>query len=1139
MKKILFSVTLLFLAVLAYSQNGLEKVIVEKYYVANQADHDASVLADVTDGGLDPSQALPIGAVTYRIYVDMSTSYKLVGTHGNANHALILRTSTFFYNNAGGASTGIVNWNLAGLRQNTRLLDSWVACGAGSTTANNWGVLKTEDAVAGGANLVLAGPAMLNSTAAMGLPLTTADGLYTSTTAPSPVSFAGFPQAVVGDGTANGNAIEVGMGTAIPSGSWYSTLGAVGPDFTGNKVLIAQITTDGQFTFELNINVQNTLTGVPEKYVARSPLADEIVISSLIYDSNNLPIAPTVSITSPTTGTGIKTGNSITIIADAHDANGDATITQVEFFAGAASLGVDATAPYSVSYSVAAGANNLTARATDADGMTTTSTVVVVNGVANPSPVISNIVVNPTALKVGGSVNISADVVDDASVASVDFLVDGVVVFTDLVAPYATSWTSVLGNHSVTIRATDNEGAISNSAAVNVSVVANVAPSVSISAPANNTQVNINTPVTLSASATDGDGSVSSVEFFVNGVSVNVDASSPYSFNWTPATEGIYNITAVATDNDGAVSAVSAVVKVNAVDPNSLPYQITDVKKKCSDDDIFVMPVVALKTVSKVIGFDITMKYDNTKVLPTNVVLVNNALVDSTLASASLNLIGNNTLLIQVSLNSNAPDGTFFQGSGQVCAVQFTKTNAFQTTDTAIFSLSKLEESYFTGVLPAVKVGDGMFITYKDSLFNGSLKFWADNSAMGYTAGTNLITKIFGNIDLVNFVTPDAAGNFVYNINDGQSISIRRDIDAATPVQAVINGMDGLLTQKVLLDDESFKPSVYQAVAMDINIDGRISAGDLSQISQRSVRRITEYKQAWNYDDAGVKVVNAPSKDWLFINDSTLNLDASYLISKNYPANDGVGFSKYFVPKVDTLIALPIQHYSTCPVISGQTFRGVLLGDVNGSYKSLASSVTLKSAKTEVVFDMANAVETESTIEIPVYTSSDENVQSLDFTISVGDNLEYAGMVKQNENYTDQSLEGSKEVSLFSFGKYTNGKASVVVRFNKLGTTVNASDIAIKAAYINGEKVGAAVVSSKLAKSEVSIYPNPATSVLNVIASEDAKIQVLDLSGKVITEVQAFANETEKINIEGLAPGVYMVKVSNKAGVKTQKVVIK
>lgn len=87
----------------------------------------------------------------------------------------------------------------------------------------------------------------------------------------------------------------------------------------------------------------------------------------------------------------------------------------------------------------------------------------------------------------------------------------------------------------------------------------NLPPSVSITSPANGTNYTSLDPITMEASASDADGSVTGVEFFVNGGSVGTDNTAPYSVSWTPPGNGSYSLTAEATDDGGASTTSSAV----------------------------------------------------------------------------------------------------------------------------------------------------------------------------------------------------------------------------------------------------------------------------------------------------------------------------------------------------------------------------------------------------------------------------------------------------------------------------------------------------------------------------------------------------------------------------------------------------
>src|SRR3954469_18554018 len=90
MKKLIYTLILLCVAAFAGAQ-GLENLVVEKYYVSNAADQAAAVG--------NSANPLPVGSVTYRIYVDMAAGYKFQAAFGNSTHTLTMTTTTQFYNN--------------------------------------------------------------------------------------------------------------------------------------------------------------------------------------------------------------------------------------------------------------------------------------------------------------------------------------------------------------------------------------------------------------------------------------------------------------------------------------------------------------------------------------------------------------------------------------------------------------------------------------------------------------------------------------------------------------------------------------------------------------------------------------------------------------------------------------------------------------------------------------------------------------------------------------------------------------------------------------------------------------------------------------------------------------------------------
>lgn len=76
-------------------------------------------------------------------------------------------------------------------------------------------------------------------------------------------------------------------------------------------------------------------------------------------------------------------------------------------------------------------------------------------------------------------------------------------------------------------------------------------PVVNITSPANGISTTANSTISITATATSAESTISKVEFFANGTLIGTDESSPYAYSWSGMSEGQYTITATATDADG------------------------------------------------------------------------------------------------------------------------------------------------------------------------------------------------------------------------------------------------------------------------------------------------------------------------------------------------------------------------------------------------------------------------------------------------------------------------------------------------------------------------------------------------------------------------------------------------------------
>ena len=277
MKRIYLVALMLITGFVSKAQNGLENVVVETYYISNANDASADL-----DGGV-----LPVGSVTYRIYADLLQGYKFQAAYGVPGHDLKIATTTLFWNNEDRGSTS-PTFSKTNAVRNTVMLDSWLSVGAACN--GNFGIMKSMDDGLNNAVNNYSPQVLQNNDPAMGIPLTVQDGF-----------FAGLPESVTAVGISNEITVfdNLNDGTNGPlfmtnNGSWASLNGSTGPNPIDNKVLIAQITTNGTLSFELNIQI-GTPTGGVENYVASNPVTGEISIPSLTYTS------PSIGIFTPTT----------------------------------------------------------------------------------------------------------------------------------------------------------------------------------------------------------------------------------------------------------------------------------------------------------------------------------------------------------------------------------------------------------------------------------------------------------------------------------------------------------------------------------------------------------------------------------------------------------------------------------------------------------------------------------------------------------------------------------------------------------------------------------------------------------------------------------------------------------------------
>src|SRR3989339_2146970 len=298
-----------------------------------------------------------------------------------------------------------------------------------------------------------------------------------------------------------------------------------------------------------------------------------ITIDNIVIDN-----PPQVTITSPTNNSVIS--GIITINATATDDNG---IGKVCFYMNNVLKSTDTTSPYAYNLDTTQytnGTHIIKAIATDTIAQTAIVQITVTIDNAVPPPVdnppqVALVVPNNNSV-VSEVVAIEGTATDDNGITKVCFYIDNVIKSTDTTTPYTynldtTQYTN--GTHIIKIVATDtaNQTATTQRTITVNNIVVDNPPTINITAPANNSVVS--EVVAIEGTATDAEGGISKVCFYIDNVIKSTDTTAPYAYtlDTTQYTNGTHIIKAVATDTIAQTASTQITVTINNIGISLVP----------------------------------------------------------------------------------------------------------------------------------------------------------------------------------------------------------------------------------------------------------------------------------------------------------------------------------------------------------------------------------------------------------------------------------------------------------------------------------------------------------------------------------------------------------------------------------------
>ena len=287
-------------------------------------------------------------------------------------------------------------------------------------------------------------------------------------------------------------------------------------------------------------------------------------VAVIVAPPTNNP--PTIVINGPSEGSTLSASTGFTMTVSAADSDG--VIGRIDFYDGAGLLGsvpggaatLNASWPFN---GVSPGTHILKAVATDGAGASASASVTIH---VSAAPLV--VLTRPAAcvyLQEPADITLQADAVaPDGAIASVAFFQGSALIGVATTEPFAVAWSAVpAGTYAVTAKAIDDRGGSTVSTGITVIVApANNPPTVALTAPAEGATYAPGGSVTLTAAASDPDGSIAKVEFFRDGSLLGAVTAAPYTLVWNAVAPASYSLTARATDNLGA-STLSVAVHVH------------------------------------------------------------------------------------------------------------------------------------------------------------------------------------------------------------------------------------------------------------------------------------------------------------------------------------------------------------------------------------------------------------------------------------------------------------------------------------------------------------------------------------------------------------------------------------------------
>jgi len=544
----------------------------------------------------------------------------------------------------------------------------------------------------------------------------------------------------------------------------------------------------------------------------------------------------------------------------------------------------------------------------------------------------------------------------------------------------------------------------------------------------------------------------------------------------------------------------------------------------------FVIPIQTGTNISQgIIGLDIELTYNPAIMTPTGVAYL--GAVVTTLGEGVVSTHTNGSVLnLNISYNGQGE----LSGSGVIVSPEFLLAPG---TLAAVYTIGggNIRESYVTYDVDVTFKNETFTVLHYLPTFTGHVLHW-NNVANPVINNINTLSGVLTATALNNCVNlaktsgTNASGSFSVEMGEGNyGISIKRDVPNFAPVMDVLNGFDAMLITKIR-NGSLPNPTVEQLIAADVNATGSVTSGDRTLLRRRILMQ-------------DVQLPNGVP-DWRFYKSNTTF----------------TGFNKNSIPAVLTCIPLDSYIENGCVKLNNDSFTGILMGDVDGSYATnFAEGQNLREESIgEVIYDLSAATTDAAGItDLPVRLNYTGVVYSLDAMIEYDDKalkIQSVSLKDEKNSKTSEPVGYNHFKQNLLLATVDNEKGFETesyflrIKLKKQKTELKAADLGKLSAYINGKKVSAVAreeaetSTTTFDLTSIKLFPNPSETgvfYLELVNSSKVSYTVLSQLGNSITSGSLVASASQAtLDLSNLPSGVYFIKLSSGDNVVVKKLVI-